>query len=141
MSHIGSSSDIEELSFAAARPLINESPCERRSVGRSPSTLINQLWGAVTFSPSVAASALFSQGQSNYPGPAGTSPSAQTTTTTAGSATAHNGLADCLACALDVLTQSGFVRTPTGWTTSDRNAAGPAMAVGPSDLDHTVATT
>ena len=93
----------------------------------------------MTFSPSVAASALYSQGQSNYPGPAGTSPSAQTTTTTLAPNTAHNGLGDCLQCALDVLSQSGFVRSATGWTTANGTPLVLRMAVGPSALDQTVA--
>jgi ABC-type transport system substrate-binding protein len=104
-------------------------------------TLLNQLWGAVTFSPSVAVSALLSQGQSNYPGPSGTSPSAQTTTTTLAPSTAHNGLGDCVQCAIDVLSQGGFIRTPSGWTTVNGTPLKLKMAVGPSNLDHTVATT
>ncbi len=54
-------------------------------------------------------------------------PSAQTTTTTIAPSTAHNGLGDCLMCALDVLSQSGFVRTATGWTTASAT---------PLDLTH-----
>ena len=95
----------------------------------------------MTYSPSVAASALFSQGQANYPGPPGTAPSAQTTTTTLAPSSSHNGLGDCLSCALDVLDQSGFVRTKTGWTTVTGTPLVLQMAVGPSDLDRTVATT
>jgi hypothetical protein len=141
-SHIGSSTNIEEIAFASARPLITRIAVREAlswSIGRQ--ALLNQLWGAVTFSPSVAVSALFSQGQSNYPGPAGTSPSAQTTTTTLAPSTAHNGLGDCLQCALDVLNQSGFVRAPSGWTTANGAPLDLRMAVGPSDLDHSVATT
>lgn len=142
MSHIGSSSNIVEISFASARPLIKRIAVrEALSWSIARQALVNQLWGAVTFSPSVAASALFSQGQSNYPGPAGTSPSAQTTTTTLAPNTAHNGLGDCTQCALDVLSRGGFIRTSTGWTTANRAPLGLQMAVGPSALDQTVATT
>jgi peptide/nickel transport system substrate-binding protein len=141
MSHIGTSSNIEEISFASTRPLIKRVAVrEALSWSISRQALIDQLWGAVTFSPSVAASALFSQGQSNYPGPPGTSPSSQTTTTTLAPSTAHNGLSDCLQCALDVLSQSGFVRGPKGWTTAAGAPLVLRMAVGPSDVDHTVAT-
>ena len=141
MSHIGSSSNIEEISFASARPVIKRIAVrEALSWSIARQTLLNQLWGAVTFSPSVAVSALFSQGQSNYPGPSGTSPSAQTTTTTLAPSTAHNGLGDCVQCAIDVLSQGGFIRTPSGWTTVNGTPLKLKMAVGPSDLDHTVAT-
>ena len=140
MSHIGTSSNLEEIAFASNRPLIKRVAVrEALSWSISRQTLIDELWGAVTYSPSVAASALFSQGQSNYPGPAGTAPSAQTTTTLAPS-TSHNGLGDCLQCALDVLSQSGFVRSTSGWTTATGAPLILQMAVGPSDLDHTVAT-
>jgi peptide/nickel transport system substrate-binding protein len=141
MSHIGTSSDIEEISFAATGSLIKRIAVrEALSWAINRQSLIDQLWGAVTFSPSVAASALYSQGQSNYPGPAGTSPSAQTTTTTLAPSTAHNGMGDCLQCALDVLSSSGFIRTAAGWTTASGAPLALRMAVGPSDLDHTVAT-
>ena len=141
MSHIGTSSDIEEISFASTRPLIKRIAVrEALSWSINRQSLIDQLWGAVTFSPSVAASALYSQGQSNYPGPAGTSPSAQTTTTTLAPGTSHNGLGDCLQCALDVLSQSGFVHLKSGWTTPSGTPLVLRMAVGPSDLDHTVAS-
>jgi len=141
MSHIGTSSDIEEISFASTRPLIRRIVVrEALSWSINRQSLVDQLWGAVTFSPSVAASALYSQGQSNYPGPAGTSPSAQTTTTTLAPGTSHNGLGDCLQCALDVLSQNGFVHLKSGWTTPSGTPLVLRMAVGPSDLDHTVAS-
>jgi peptide/nickel transport system substrate-binding protein len=141
MSHIGTSSDIEEISFATNRPLIKRIAIrEALSWSINRQSLIDQLWGAVTFSPSVGASAIYSQGQSNYPGPAGTSPSAQTTTTTLAPSTSHNGLSDCLQCALDVLAQNGFIHTATGWTTTAGTPLTLRMAVGPSDLDQTVAT-
>ncbi len=72
MSHIGTSSNIEEISFASTRPLIKRIAVRQAlswSINRQ--ALIDQLWGAVTFSPSVAVSALFSQGQADYPGPTG----------------------------------------------------------------------
>jgi peptide/nickel transport system substrate-binding protein len=139
MSHIGTSSNIEEISFASNRTLIKRVAVrEALSWSINRQSLIDQLWGAVTFSPSVAVSALYSQGQSNYPGPAGTAPSSQTTTTTVAQGTAHNGLGDCLQCALDVLSQSGFLDSSGGWTTAAGTPLVLRMAVGPSDLDHTV---
>ncbi|MGB8196084.1 MAG: ABC transporter substrate-binding protein [Acidimicrobiales bacterium] len=140
MSHIGTSSNIEEVSFASTRPLIKRIAVrEALSWSINRQSLIDQLWGAVTFSPSVAASALFSQGQAEYPGPSGTSPSAQTTTTTIAPSTAQNGLSDCLSCAVDVLSQSGFVRAAKGWTTAAGTPLALRMAVGPSEVDRAVA--
>ena len=141
MSHIGTSSNIEEISFASDRPLIKRIAIrEALSWSINRQSLIDQLWGAVTFSPSVAASALFSQGQSNYPGPTGTAPSAQTTTTTVAPTTAHNGLQDCLQCAIDVLSQNGFVHHASGWQSLSSIPLVLQMAVGPSALDQTVAS-
>jgi len=141
MSHIGTSADMAEISFASNRSLIKRVAVrEALSWSINRQSLIDQLWGAVTFSPSVAASALYSQGQSNYPGPAGTSPSAQTTTTTLAPSSAHNGLEDCLQCALDVLSRSGFIHTAHGWTTASGTSLALRMAVGPSQLDRTVAS-
>jgi peptide/nickel transport system substrate-binding protein len=142
MSHIGSSANVEEIAFASARPLIKRIAVrEALSWSIARQSLLNQLWGAVTFAPSVAASALYAQGQANYPGPTGTSPSGQTTTTTVVPGSAHNGLGDCRSCALDVLSQSGFVRSASGWRTVSGTPLTLRMAVGPSALDHTVATT
>jgi ABC-type transport system substrate-binding protein len=141
MSHIGSSSEIEELSFAATRPFTARLAVRQAlswSIARQ--TLIDQLWGAVTFSPSAGASTLFSQGQAQYPGPTGSSPTSQTTTTTLAPSTAHNGLADCLSCASDVLSAAGFSRTTKGWATSSGKVLALTLAVGPSDLDQSVAT-
>jgi ABC-type transport system substrate-binding protein len=141
MSHIGSSSEIEELSFAATRPFTARIAVrEALSWSIARQTLIDQLWGAVTFAPSAGASALFSQGQAQYPGPTGSSPTSQTTTTTIAPSSAHNGLADCLSCASDVLSAAGFTRTAKGWATSTGKVLALTLAVGPSDLDQSVAT-
>jgi peptide/nickel transport system substrate-binding protein len=140
MSHIGTSSDIEEIAYASNRPLVKRIAVrEALSWSINRQSLIDQLWGAVTFSPSVAASAIYAQGQPNYPGPAGTAPSSQTTTTTLAPSSSKNGLGDCLQCALDVLSHSGFVDTATGWTSAAGTPLSLTMAVGPSDLDHWVA--
>jgi ABC-type transport system substrate-binding protein len=141
MSHIGSSSEIEELSFAATRPFTARIAVREALSWSIPrQALIDQLWGAVTFAPSAGASVLFSQGQSQYPGPTGSPPSSQTTTTTIAPSSAHNGLADCLACASEVLSAAGFARSAKGWATSTGRVLALTLAVGPSDLDHSVAT-
>jgi hypothetical protein len=99
--------------------------------------MINQLWGAVTFSPSVALSAIFSQGQTAYPGTAGAGPTGQaaTTTTTAPASGATAGLADCLTCALDAFKSAGYVRVGTGLTTKLGKVLSLKVAVGPTALD------
>lgn len=138
-SRIASSSSIEEVTFAPDRPFTSVLGVREAlswSVARQP--MIDQLFGAVTYSPSVAASAIFSQGQSEYPGGGGTGPVNQTTTTTVPDV-ATNGLADCFACALDVLHQSGYTRTAAGWISPSGVALRVVLAVGPSDLDHAVA--
>jgi peptide/nickel transport system substrate-binding protein len=141
MSHIGSSANIEELSFAAVTPFARRIAVrEALSWSINRQSLLNELWGAVTYSPSVGASALFSQGQAQYPGPAGTTPTAQATTTTLATGSAHNGLSDCLACATDILAQSGFLRSATGWMTIAGTPLNLTLAVGPSSVDQTVAT-
>lgn len=138
-SRIASSASIEELTFAPGGALTGDLAVREAlswSVARQP--MIDQLFGAVTYSPSVAASAIYSQGQSQYPGPSGTGPASQTTTTTIPDV-ATNGLADCSVCAVDVLRENGFVRTASGWVSPDGQPLRVVVAVGPSDLDHAVA--
>ncbi|HEY5438583.1 MAG TPA: ABC transporter substrate-binding protein, partial [Acidimicrobiales bacterium] len=140
LSHIGASSNVEEISFAAARPFTRRIAVRRAlSWAINRQSLINLLWGAVTFSPSVAASAIYSQGQSNYPGQNGTTPTGQGATTTTVPSTATNGLADCLSCASTELSMNGFLRTAHGWNTIRGAPLVLTLAVGPSNLDQTVA--
>ena len=141
LSHIGSSSTIEEISFAAQRPFARRIAVrEALSWSLSRQVLINKLWGAVTFSPSVAFSAIYSQGQADYPGPNGNGPGAQVTTTTSTPTAGANGLADCASCALAVLSSSGFLRTANGWVTINGQPLSLRLAVGPSAVDQSVAT-
>lgn len=138
LSHIGTSSNIEELTFAPDRPLTKLLAVrEALSWSLNRQAMINQLWGAVTFSPSVAQSAIFSQGQSAYPGTSGSGPTGQTSTTTTTLPVAGStpGLADCLACALDVLKTAGFERTTMGLVQASGAAASISIASGPSLLD------
>jgi len=130
MSHIGSSSNIEEISFASNRPLIKRIAVRQAlswSIGRQ--ALIDQLWGAVTFSPSVAPRRLL-QGQSNYPVRRFFTVVADDTTTIAPSSS-HNGLGDCPQCALDVLSKAGSVRSTSGWSTATGTPLDLTMAVVP----------
>ena len=142
LSHIGTSSNIEEVTFAPNRALTSQLAIRQAlSWSLSRQTMINQLWGAVTFSPSVAQSAIFSQGQSAYPGTSGSGPTGQaaTTTTTLPIAGGTPGQADCLPCALDALKTAGYQHGAAGL----KNAAGSVLslrvAVGPSALDQSSA--
>ncbi len=137
-SKIASSNNIEELTFSpvtTTTSLLAVREALSRSIERQ--TMIDQLFGAVTFSPSVAASAIFSQGQSNYPGGAGSNPVGQTTTTT--TAPPSNILSDCVSCALSTLQAADFVRTNAGWVSSAGKRLSVRLGVGPSALDQAVA--
>src|ERR1017187_1557617 len=138
LSHIGTSSNIEEVTFAPNRPLTSQLAIRQAlSWSLSRQTMINQLWGAVTFSPSVAQSAIFSQGQSAYPGTTGSGPTGQaaTTTTTLPIAGGTPGQADCLPCALGALKTAGYQHEATGLKSTSGAMLSLRVAVGPSPTD------
>ena len=77
-SRIASSSDIEELTFSPDTVLTSAlSVRQALSWSVERQAMIDEIFGSVTFSPSVAASALFSQGQAQYPGGSGSTRSAR----------------------------------------------------------------
>jgi len=136
-SRLGSSSNIEVISFAPSRPLtrsINMRKALSWSINRQ--SLINRLWGSITFSPSVAASILFSQGQSAYPGAQGGVPTTSTTITSTTSPES-NGLADCLTCAYAELNDLGFHRSGHHWLNATRKRLTLRVITGPSEIDRT----
>jgi peptide/nickel transport system substrate-binding protein len=138
LSHILSSSNVEELTFAPSRSFTQRVVVRQAlswSIDRQ--VLLDKLFGAVTFFPSIAASAIYSQGQSQYPGTVSTGSGGPTPTTTPNSST--NVLSDCLTCALGVLEKSGFRRTDVGWLSSAGDLLSIRLGVGPSALDHSVA--
>jgi ABC-type transport system substrate-binding protein len=137
-SHLGNVSAIQEMTFAP------QSVTTRRILVREAlswlinrQSLINQLWGSVTFSPSVATSVLYSQGQSNYPGGAGTGPSGQTPTTEVTTTVPPGtvGIADCAACAPGALTSAGYVKVQGLWESTAGTPLAVSVATGPSDID------
>jgi ABC-type transport system substrate-binding protein len=139
-SRLGSSSNIEVMSFAPNRPLtrsLNMRKALSWSIDRQ--ALINRLWGSITFSPSVAASAIISQGQSAYPGTQGTVP---TTTTSITSTTTpeENGLADCLTCAYAELTDMGYHRSGHHWLNAANHRLTLRVITGPSGVDQSTTT-
>jgi peptide/nickel transport system substrate-binding protein len=136
-SKIASSSNIEELTYSPHAPTTGVLAVrEALSWSIQRQALIDTLFGAVTFSPSIAASAIYSQGQADYPGGAGSNPVGQTTTTTT---PPSNSLSDCASCAVAVLKSSDFVRTSTGWVSSAGKKLRVRLGVGPSSLDHSAA--
>lgn len=142
LSHIGASSNIEEMTFAPGRALTRSLNIrEALSWSLNRQAMINELWGAVTFSPSPAESALFSQGQSAYPGYNGSSPTSQatTTTTTLARSGVAPGLDDCLQCAFSALTAAGYHRTKAGFASRTGAALSLRLVVGPSTLDQATA--
>ena len=142
LSYFGNSSAIAQIRFAPRRPLTRSLVIrEALSWSLNRQSIINQLWGSVTFSPSVGASAVFAQGQSNYPGGNGSGPTAQSTTTTANFQvnSASPTLSDCSACARDVLEAAKFHRTPSGWRTRAGAHLLVSLAVGPSEVDRATA--
>ncbi len=138
LSRITSSSDIEELTFSP-HALLTSALSVRQALSWSiqRQSMIDKIFGLVTFSPSVAASALYSQGQAQYPGGSGYNPVGQATTTTTVRST--NGLNDCASCAVAALRASGFRRTSAGWVDGVGQLVSVQLAVGPNVLDHLVA--
>jgi ABC-type transport system substrate-binding protein len=141
LSHFGALSAIEEISFAPLRPFSSRLGVRQAlSLSIDRQNLINRLWGSVTFSPSIAASAIFSQGQSSYPGSSGTGPSAQTTTTTTPATGSAASLTDCVSCAIASLVKAGFHRTSFGWATINGYRLEMRVVYGPGALDQSVVT-
>ncbi len=139
-SRIGTSSEIAEVTFAP-RGVLTRRLVVRRALSwaLNRQDMINHLWGSVTFSPSVAVSALYSQGQSAYPGFGGNGPAGQATTTTTTPTAATNGLGDCFVCAVQLLRASGFQHRLGRWYDANGVPLAIRVGVGPSDLDGAIA--
>ena len=139
LSRISSSTNIEELTFAPMGYFTRSLGVRQAlswSINRQP--LIDTLFGAVTLIPQIAASAIYSQGQSQYPGTAGGGLSGQLPPVTIKTSTT-NGTSDCTACAVEELTQHGYHRASSGWFNEAGRRLTIRLGVGPSDLDHRVA--
>ena len=145
VSHIGTSDDVLELTFAPstfATRNVNVRKALSLSIQRQ--LVLNALWGAVTFSPAPATSMLLAQGQSGYPGGSGPGPTQSSTTTSVGSSettsttptSTGNTVSDCLACAISSLTKDAGFKLVGGIYRNSANAALVVhMAVGPSDFE------
>lgn len=130
--HIGYSSENEEVAFAPDRGDTSSTPMrEALSWLLNRQGILDKLYGAVTFTPTVASSILFSQGQSGYPA----SPSTPNVSTGAQASPA----VDCRPCALSLLAHLGFHRTATGWRHGATRLV-LSLARGPSQLDQATAS-
>ncbi len=146
LSHLGASNGLEEVLYAPRRPLTRTLPLrEALSIGMDRTAMLTTLWGRVTFSPSVAASALYSQGDPEYPGGVGHVPTTSSTTSTVPPVTSTTtpggqaSLADCVTCARAVLRTAGYRRTPAGLLSPQGARVHLVVAYGPSDLDRATA--
>lgn len=149
--HVGTSSNVDEVSFSPDRPLTSRLLVrEGLSLSLNRQAMIDKLWGAVTFSPSPANSVLFSQGQAAYPGGNGSLPVPTTTTTstlattTTTSTTVPNSsgkvsTADCPTCALADFVAAGYHRGPHGLVDARGRRMTLQMVVGPGGMDHSIA--
>jgi Bacterial extracellular solute-binding proteins, family 5 Middle len=138
-SRIATSSNVLVMTYSPTRPFTS-SLTMRKALSWSISRqgVINRLWGSITFSPSVAASAIYSQGQNAYPGTGGTTPSTPTTVAPT-TIPEDNGLADCLPCALAELSDAGFHRVGRHWVNAARQTLRLRVVTGPSALDRSSA--
>lgn len=148
-SHIGTSDDLLELTFAPST-FVTSNVNVRQGLALSiqRQLILNALWGAVTFSPAPATSMLLAQGQSGYPGGSGPGPTQSSTTTSVASSettsttpsSTGNTVGDCIPCAISSLTKDAGFKLVGGIF---RNAANKAlvvhMAVGPSDFERKTA--
>ncbi|MBW4077404.1 MAG: hypothetical protein HIU84_02600 [Acidobacteria bacterium] len=140
LSHIGTSSNVEEIAFAPSRRLTRQLKIrEALSWSLNRQALINRIFGTVTFSASVAQSALYSQGQGQYPGAGGSGPSAQSTTTTLNPSSTNSELSDCLDCAAHVLVSAGYHKSRGRWVSPTGVPLSILVAEGHSNLDRVVA--
>lgn len=139
-SRIGSSNLIEQITFAP-HGLWTRRIVVRRALSwaLNRQSIINHLWGSVTFSPSIAQSAIFSQGQTAYPGFGGSGPGTQSTTTTTTPSAATNGLKDCFACAQQELRAAGYRYRHHSWQDTRGHPLTIRLGVGPRVIDRLTA--
>ncbi len=146
VSHLGASNGLEEVLYAPHRPLMRTLPLrEALSIGMDRTALLRALWGSAGVAPSVATSALFSQGDAAYPGgggPASTTSSTTSTVPPVTITTAPRGqvpLTDCVACARAVLRAAGYRRDGAALVSPQGVRVHLVVAYGPNDLDRATA--
>ncbi len=137
-SHIGSSNNIEELTFAPGTPITSQLALRKAlSLSISRQSMIDTLFGSVTYSPSVAASAIYSQGQSQYPGTVGLESRRPDDHHHDAREGQSGGLRDL--CARRSAASAGYTRTSAGWIDGSAKPLTIVLGVGSSVLDHSVA--
>ena len=128
------SSDIEELTFSPRSAITSH-----RSTRVALSWLLDRkailvhLFGSFASTPDVPTSALFSQGQFDYP-----LASTSVKPTALNSALVDPSL-DCRSCARSLLSRAGFVESAAEWHTPLGAVVELTLAVGPTSLDHATA--
>jgi hypothetical protein len=131
-SHIGSTDANVELVFAPATNLTSSIVIRQfLSQTLSRSHYISALWGNTTFLPAPGASALYSQGESSYPGP---STGGVTTSTVVASENS-----DCLSCANSAMIHAGWRRLDGSWWRAGVELPPAIVAVGPSAVERSSA--
>jgi ABC-type transport system substrate-binding protein len=134
LGQLDNSNDIEEITFSPRTALTSE-----RSIRTALSWLLDRraivqaLFGTLTFSPSVPTSALFSQGQIDYPAPVkGLLP------TWSNSALVDPSL-DCRKCALEILKNAGYSYRQHVWYDPSGAEVRLTVVLGPTPLDQLTA--
>ncbi len=130
----GNSSDIEEMTFSP-HDALTANPAMRTALSwlLDRRQILAKLFGTFTFTPAVPTSALFSQGQFDYP------PRVKGIRATSRDAALVSANVDCRSCAETILRRSGYQRTGQGWRDASGATLSVIVAVGPSSLDHATA--
>ncbi|NNN07653.1 MAG: hypothetical protein HKL85_00475 [Acidimicrobiaceae bacterium] len=129
------SSDIEELTFSPHGVITsNRSLRTALSWLLDRKAILDKLFGSFTFTPSVPTSALFSQGQADYP------LAQPVIKPTSSNAAIVDPSQDCRSCALTMLNRSGFVYSSHRWHDANGTVLSLKLAVGPTPLDQASAT-
>lgn len=132
---IGPSNVLEELVFNSSRPVTRISAV-RSALGWSIDRLglISRMWSLTTQSVATATSALYTQGQPNYPGGGLSIPSL--TTTTVSVPTVPTAGQDCLTCAVQMLQSAGGQLVDGRWNMPQIGPLIIQLGVGPTGVDH-----
>jgi len=135
LGQFGDSSDIVEMTFSPQRSLTARRPVrvalswllDRRAI-------LDRLFGSFTFTPSVPTSALFSQGQVDYP------PVDKSLVPSAHNFGVVDPSLDCRSCATALLDGLGWVRTAGVWRDAGGTPVNVVVGVGPRQLDRRTAS-
>jgi len=134
LGEFGDSSDIEELTFSPHGALTTSRPIRTAlSWLLDRRTILDSLFGTFIFRPSIPTSALFSQGQTDYPLP-GTK-----IVPTFANSTLVDPSQDCRVCAQEILRHAGYTLSSRGWRDVSGAKLSLRIAQGPTALDRLTA--